>query len=349
MPSERKIWIDLDNVPHVPLFAPIIEELKRKGYSLLLTSRNTPQIGEMLEFHHIISKRVGRGFRKNKLSKIAGTSIRALQLMSLIVREKPVLAVSHGSRAQLLACSLVGLPCVAMTDYEFADSSMLRIGSPCVLVPEVIPEEAFLTRGRQVEKYPGIKEDIYVPRFRPDPAIKAELGVDDEQLLVTVRPPASDAHYHTVESDHLFCATMDFLCSRQDVTTVVLPRNPKQEQLVRESWAESVASSHIIIPSRVVDGLNLIWHSDVVISGGGTMNREAASLGVPVYSIFRGKIGAVDQYLAREGRLVLLATKEDVRTKIQLTRRQHPVSPESVVTPALAAIVRKIEDQIPQL
>ena len=96
------------------------------------------------------------------------------------------------------------------------------------------------------------------------------------------------------------------------------------------------------IPEQVVDGLNLIWHSDFVISGGGTMNREAAALGVPVYSIFRSKIGAVDQYLSSMGRLVLLESAEDLRTKILLVRRNRPAKPQNGHAAALSSIVEHI-------
>ncbi|MGA8865315.1 MAG: DUF354 domain-containing protein, partial [Candidatus Sulfotelmatobacter sp.] len=92
---------------------------------------------------------------------------------------------------------------------------------------------------------------------------------------------------------------------------------------LRSAWAEALASRKLLIPDHVEDGLNLIWNSDLVISGGGTMNREAAAMGVPVYSIFRGKIGAVDRYLAQEGRLVMVETVEDVRTKIKAVRRSR--------------------------
>jgi len=80
----------------------------------------------------------------------------------------------------------------------------------------------------------------------------------------------------------------------------------------------------------------------LVISGGGTMNREAAALGVPVYSVFRGKIGAVDNYLARRGRLVLLETVEDVHTKIVIARRKRPAGPEKQSESILNDIVAHI-------
>jgi hypothetical protein len=144
----------------------------------------------------------------------------------------------------------------------------------------------------------------------------------EKELLVTVRPPATEAHYHNPESDRLLKAALIFLTAQHDVRVVLLPRNDRQSAALRKEWGEQIAKGKIVIPAQVMDGLNLIWHSDLVISGGGTMNREAAALGVPVYSIFRGKMGAVDRYLAGAGRLVFVEHVEDIYTKIVLKRRE---------------------------
>jgi predicted glycosyltransferase len=59
----------------------------------------------------------------------------------------------------------------------------------------------------------------------------------------------------------------------------------------------------VIVPERAVDAQSLIAFSDLVVSAGGTMNREAAALGVPVYTTYGGRLGGVDEALIREGRL----------------------------------------------
>jgi predicted glycosyltransferase len=129
--------------------------------------------------------------------------------------------------------------------------------------------------------------------------------------------------------------------------TVVLPRNERQAAILRRYCGEAIASGKVIIPDHVEDGLNLIWHADLVVSGGGTMNREAAAMQVPVYSIFRGKIGAVDKHLVEDGRLVLLETPADVRSKITLVRRQRETRPSSsCASPALLTIVENIASMV---
>jgi predicted glycosyltransferase len=164
----------------------------------------------------------------------------------------------------------------------------------------------------------------------------------EEDLVVTIRPPASEAHYHNPQTDELFAATVEFLSRSRGVKLVALPRNEKQELELRKRWPELLGNRTMLIPGRVVNGLNLIWHSDFVVSAGGTMNREAASLGVPVYSVFRGRIGAVDQFLASRGRLVLLNNVEEVQTKIVLARRNRPMRPEKRAEVILPYIVRQI-------
>ena len=227
-------------------------------------------------------------------------------------------------------------------DYEYVQT----IVKPTYMAaPEMLSDSAM--KGcyrRSLFKYPGIKEDVYVPDFRPDPSILKELGIREGELVVTIRPPATEAHYHNPESELLFEATINFLGEQPNTRMVILPRNEKKQTAwVKNNWAEWCRNGKIIFPEHVVDGLNLIWHSDLVISGGGTMNREAAALGVPVYSIFRGTIGAVDRYLSENGRLVLLETVGDVRTKILLHKRHPAGQLENPSRKALDKIVEIIE------
>ncbi len=337
---KKKIWIDLVNSPHVLFFRPIIEELNKRGYAVILTARDCPQICGLADQFNLCYKCIGHHFGKNKVLKVAGMFIRALQLARFVISEKPDLALSHGSREQLLLASILSIQSVLITDYEY--SKFLPIKLTWLIVPEVIPESAVKKQSRGILKYPGIKEDVYVANFEPDSRILRDLGINGDGLMVTIRPPATEAHYHSRKSEELFAATIDFLGRTPNLRMVLLPRNEKQEALVRKTWHRKCNNGKIIIPDHVVDGLNLIWHSDLVISGGGTMNREAAALGVPVYSIFRGKIGAVDQYLANSGRLVLLESVKDIYTKIILNKSRRPRKIKRTNRVALHRIVDEI-------
>lgn len=320
--SQKKIWIDLDNSPHVPFFIPITEELQKRGHKILLTARDSYQVCELVKFHHLACKVIGSHWGKNRALKAVGTLGRAAQLVILAIKEKPDLAISLVSRAQLLACKALAIPTIVIFDYEFV-MRMQFLHPDWIFVPEVIPDSGAGVAKREVLRYPGLKEDVYVPRFKPDPTMKKQLGISETDLLVTVRPPATEAHYHNPESEKLLSVALDFLTHQSDVRVVLLPRNCRQAVALQKEWGDWIARGKIVIPEHVLDGLNLIWFSDLVISGGGTMNREAAALGVPVYSIFRGKIGAVDRYLVEKGRLVLIERDEDVQTKIVLARRRQ--------------------------
>ena len=336
-----KIWIDLDNSPHVPLFLPIIEELERRNFRVFLTARDSYQVCELLRLHELSCKVVGRHYGKKWILKVAGTVFRAVQLVPLALSERPDLVVSHGSRAQTMVASLFGIPKVLMFDYEFSNATRF-LNPEWVFVPDMIPADRVGQKPDHVLRYPGLKEDVYVPRFKPDPNLKAQLGLREDELIVTVRPPATEAHYHNPQSEQFLTETLRYLLEQSDARVLLLPRNQNQARAIRSYWAKAIDEHRIIIPESAVDGLNLIWNSDLVISGGGTMNREAAALGVPVFSIFRGHLGAVDRYLAKTGRLTLIEKVEDIRTKIVLQRRKPALWGSTKQSAVLECIVNGI-------
>jgi uncharacterized protein len=336
-----KIWIDIDNSPHVPFFRPIVEELQKRGYEIELTGRDIYQVCELLEFFNLPCKVIGKGYGKNTVLKVLGNCLRAAQLIPTAGKFHADLAISHGSRAQVLVSKLLGIPTVMMHDYEHSTKTGF-IEADYVFMPDVIPSNSMSSRSETVFKYPGLKEDVYVPQFVPDFSSLSPLGISQDQIIVTLRPPATEAHYHNPEAELLFAEVLRFMSENPLVRGVVLPRNQRQGDQLRRHWPKLISSGSLIIPSSPVDGLNLIWFSDLMVSGGGTMNREAAALGVPVYSVFRGKIGAVDKYLAENGRLILLDNLKDVRSKVVLAHRNRPFLPDGSVRPALQTIVNNI-------
>jgi predicted glycosyltransferase len=340
-PTGRKIWIDLDNSPHVPFFRPIIDELEKRGHQVFVTARDAYQVRELLAFYGVSGKMVGKHHGRIKVFKALGTCWRALALSAAVRKEKPVLSVSHGSRGCLLASAILGIPHVMLTDYEFV-AKIPTIKPTWLMVPSVVPDDNLSLHGARVLKYPGIKEDVYLSSFRPDPTLRKRLGISADELLVIVRPPATEAHYHNPEAEGLLTEALSGFLRNPEARIILLPRNKRQEAELRPAWTDALASGKLLIPDHVEDGMNLIWNSDLVISGGGTMNREAAAMNVPVYSIFRGQIGAVDRYLSQEGRLVMIETVEDVRTKIKAVRRMRSAQHSGRNVPALATIVDNI-------
>lgn len=339
--KKDKIWIDFDNSPHVPFFMPIIAELEKRGYPVMLTVRDCFQVCGLMELFKLKYTPIGHHSGKNKVRKLFGLFYRALQMGPIVMKEKPALALSHGSRAQLILASMLHIPSVLCADYE--GTKWLPFIHPTWLItPEVIPDKAFNFKKNRILRYPGIKEDVYAPSFKPDPSINDEFGFDGKKIVITIRPPATEAHYHNPQSKELFDVAVEFFAQKEDICIVLLPRNDKQGASIRKRWSTWCTNGKIIIPDHVVNGLNLIWHSDLVVSGGGTMNREATALGVPVYSIFRGKIGAVDRYLAEKGKLILLESAEDIKTKVSLKKREPKNKFEGRNNTALSCIVNSI-------
>lgn len=347
--KKGKIWIDLDNSPHVPFFVPIMKELEERGHVVFVTTRDCFQVCGLADYYKLRHKIIGRHYGANKLLKVIGTVWRSIQLAPTILKEKPDISLSHGSRSLIMLSSLLGIPTIHFFDYEFIQ--WLPFFKPTLgMAPELV-------KGHDVAKnfkkgfrvYSGLKEDVYVPSFKPDPSILRKLSLKNGDMIATLRPPATEAHYHNPESEKLFFEVVEYLGSKPGVRMVILPRNRKtQRDMVYRTWPKWCEERKIIVPDEALNGLDLMWYSDFVVSGGGTMNREAAALGVPVYSIFRGKIGAVDKYLAERGRLTLIETVEDTRSKIRVVRRLKGEAGNLSDRVALKQIMAVIEEVIAQ-
>jgi len=220
------------------------------------------------------------------------------------------LAVGHGSRGMLLAARMLRIPTLTLYDYEGASVALFNRLSTYVMTPEAIPlqtlEKLGLTKEHHLT-YPGLKEDVYVSGFQPNDAIMRELNLDPSRIIITIRPPSRTAHYRSEESFRLYDAILQLLATRDDVQIVLVPRDRDVAEAYRLAQAKNV-----IIPRTVVDGMNLLYHSDLMISGGGTMVREAAALGVPAVTIFKGQMGAVDKWLIDEGRMIAVDRAEEI-------------------------------------
>ena len=234
------------------------------------------------------------------------------------------------------------MPTVVAFDYEYVKGiSFFR--PTLYLVPELLCEKLKRKHIKNVTGYPGIKEDVYVHDFDPDPTTLSSLGINGDKIIVTIRPPATAAHYHALKSDELFDQVVNHLLSNENIQIILLPRTKKQDFLLKGKWHDAFFSGKIIVPPHALHGLNIIWYSDMVLSGGGTMIREAAALGVPSHSFFGGREGAVDQYLERSGRLTVLRCRSDIESKLVLTRRKRPKVSAHGNRDALLYVVDAIE------
>jgi len=339
---KKAIWIDLDNSPHVPLFAPIIKHYRENGIEVILTARDHSQTLELLELSGLDNgvTVVGRHYGKSKLNKIRGLLVRAKQLVSHIKTNKAriAVAVSHGSRSMVLAARWLKIPVITMYDYEFTETGIFNRFSDMVLVPDRISDKVLdeiRLSGCKRFKYPGIKEELYVRNFQSTEGFLRDLlnehglKFSDDKIVAVLRPPATTANYHSDKSDVLFTGILKKLTKSTDTFTVIVPRTKEQAFEISALLLNMGAPPEsCFVLSEAVDGLELACAADLLISGGGTMNREAVLLGVPVYSIFAGRQGSLDSQMEDEGMITFIRSNEDVE-KIVLRKRDRTETTQS--------------------
>lgn len=311
-----RVWIDMTASAHVLVFRPLIERLRGRGDEVEITAREYAQTLQLLELHGLTAEVIGRHGGRSRVQKARQMTHRLGALKSWAKDRDFDIALAHGSHELTMTARRLGIPSSDTFDYEFAKLQH-QLGCRAatkVVVPDAIPPERLRPYGVRPPKlvqYPGLKEEYYLSDFEADPALLDEFGVDRERVLVVLRPPPDVSLYHR-HANPLFPMTLEHLGRLDNVHAFVIPRTEEQREYVRE-----LALPSVILPETAVDAQSLIALADVVVSAGGTMNREAAALGVPVYTTYGGRLGGVDEELIRDGRLKPLT---DPRA-LELTKR----------------------------
>ena len=310
-----KVWIDLANSPHVSIFKPLMDGLEARGHSVLTTARDFAQTIPLARHRGIEAEHIGTHGGDSSVGKATKLMDRAVRL-ARYVRSKGIdLALSHNSYSQIVAGRMAGVRVITMMDYEGQPANHLAFRfAHRVLVPDCFPDESlrrFGARRDRVHKYRGFKEQIYLSDFEPNESFRedfiAACNLDPDfdlksNVIVTVRTPATMAAYHRFDNP-LFDILLADLDRKTDITVIALPRTPEQAQEIRVKYPS------LRVPRRPLDGRHLMYFSDLVVSGGGTMNREAAVLGTPAYTIFAGALPAVDLRLIEMERLVPISRR----------------------------------------
>lgn len=334
-----RIWFDADNAPHVLIMRPLVTELQRQGHEVIFTARDRAGTCQLMDLYGLPYLRVGTEFGLGMFHKATGTLGRAWTLARAMRPRRPEVSFGHGSRALPAASALLGVPSVTMYDYEWVNPSLFNLLCRRILLPDVIGEarcrEAGI-RATRVRFYPGYKEELYLAGRTLDASLVSDLGLRPGRIHVLLRPPATTAHYHNPEAEVILDAILALLAQRDDTQLVWLGRGEAQLRMLERN-----RPADVIVPKRSYDGPSLIGAMDLVIGGGGTMTREAAVLGIPSYSFFRGRAGRVDEALEQEGRLVMLRSTAEVPAKLKL--RSRPAAPAAPAANELvAAICREI-------
>jgi predicted glycosyltransferase len=312
-----RIWFDMTASAHPVVFRPIISRLHDAGHEVQITARDYAQTLGIIERYGMDYVAVGRHAGASRARKVLALTQRTSKLHRF-ARSAFDLAVAHGSNDLALAAAWAGIPAVNMFDYEFAVQQH-HIGcrlAKRVITPDAIPPSRLARFGATEDKllqYPGLKEEYYLADFEPDTGVFDRLGVDSSRVVVVVRPPPDVSLYHR-KSNPLFPRVLNYLGDRTDVHAVVIPRTDAQREHVR-----ALALPSVLVAEGAVDAQSMIAASDLVVSAGGSMNREAVALGVPVYTTYGGRLGGVDESLIRTGRLRPLT---DVRA-LELEKRTN--------------------------
>jgi predicted glycosyltransferase len=300
-----RVWIDITNSPHVPFFRPLIALLRDEGHEVEVTSRAYAQTIELLRLHGIDATVIGEHGGRSRIAKARAMWGRLRALRRWAKGRELDAALAHGSYDLTLTARRLGIPSGTTFDYEFAYAQHQLGTRPAtrVAVPEAIPAERLRRYGLRPPKltrYEGLKEEYYLADFEPDATVLDEVGVDRSRIVVVLRPPPDVSLYHRT-ANALFPEVLRAAGSRGDVHAVVLPRTAEQATAIAQ-----LALPSVLVPRRAVDAQSLVAFADLVVSAGGTMNREAVALGTPAYTLFAGRLGGVDEELVRTGRLRVL-------------------------------------------
>jgi predicted glycosyltransferase len=297
-----RIWVDLTAPAHPIVFRPIVARLRAAGHDVTVTARDYAQTLVLARRQGLDAVEVGRHGGASRVGKLGSLTDRTSRLLRWARPRAFDVALAHGSNDLALVARMLGVPAANTFDYEFA-TVQHTLGCRLarrVVVPDAIPPERLAPYGvgpGKLRRYPGLKEEYYLADFEPDEAVLDRLAVDRERLLITVRPPPDVSLYHR-KSNPLFPQVLAHIGHDPGVHAVVLPRTEAQRATVR-----GLGYPSLIVPDGAEDGQSLVALADLVISAGGTMNREAVALGTPVYTTYGGRLGGVDELLIREGRL----------------------------------------------
>jgi predicted glycosyltransferase len=337
-----KIWIDCTAAAHPLVMRPIVERLEGAGHEVRVTAREYGQTQGVLERLGIAYESVGRHAGGSVTRKGAAVAGRSLSLVRWAWGHRFDLALGHGSVDLGVVSGALRIPSVQMQDYEYAglQRQIAFRAARRVLAPDAIPVDAMRRAGaseRKLFRYPGLKEDYYLSDFEPDPSILEGLGIDPALVLVVVRPPPETSAYHA--ANPLYEGLMDRLATDPDSLAVVIPRTEAQARSLGRRAAGDRAGN-LLVPDRAIDAQSLIAYADLVVSAGGTMNREAVALGTPAYTIFSGRMGAVDERLIATSRLRVLADPSGLHLRKREAKPgvREPRDPQLLVDGALQAV-----------
>lgn len=288
-----KIWIDISNAPHAHFFKHVIKKVKAKT---IVTTRAFDSIPQILDLHNINYTIIGNHGGSGIKEKLIASSKRILELAEFIADKDVDLAVfKHSVEAPRVAFGLQ-IPSVCVLDNEnaVAQNKLMLPLSTKVIAPQCIPAHEIMQFGVQKEnliQFNGICELAHVHGFTPDPGVLTELGLDPDKKIVVMRPEPVKANYFN--GDKKKTIIKKILQNNSFDQCVVFPRIEEQKKVLH--------FPNTVIPEKAVDTLSLMHYAGLVISAGGSMNREAICVGTPALSTYPEKLLSVTKFLIEKG------------------------------------------------
>ncbi len=335
-----RVWVDIDNPPQTRYLLPLARRFEAAGHEVTLTARGYGDTLAILDSEGAVFEAIGSSFGKGLPRKLVGLAARARQLSDFVRRqpERPGLVLA-GSRSATLAARRLRIPSFVIVDYEYADLLVFSASGTNILFPSVIDSARFRRHGISRERlmpFDGLKEDISFADVDFGSVQGHDFGERNGAPRILFRPPAEESHYFRRESRDLAFELLRYLAGH-GAKVVFSPRFDWQIRYLESvpHWPQAP-----VVLDRPIPFVSLLKGVDAVVSAGGTMLREAAYLGVPAYSIFRSRIGAVDRQLASLGRLYMLSSASDF-PRIDLSPRGslRPLHGESQVADDLSRVI----------
>lgn len=270
------IWVDITNLPHALFFENFI-----KAHDAFVTTRDFGILTDVLDSKKIDYTVVGRHGGKSAKEKLAQSSLRAAKLTKLLSQKKIMVGVSKHSVELPRVCFGLGIPCIQVVDNEYAEHQNRLTLPLCdkIITPWATDVGRLISQGadrKKIIRFRGVCELQHVKNYKPSRPEKTG--------YIVVRPePVFAAYFESsVKTQNIISAL-----HKLGKEIIVIPRG-------NERYSGTVSM-------RGADSLDLIYHADAFIGGGGTMNREAALLGTPTISYYPGSLLGVDRFLIRRG------------------------------------------------
>lgn len=314
-----KIWFDIDNTPHVNFFKPFVKHFG-VTHDLIFSLKQFAEVEKL--FHSEIGmdyQMIGKHKGGSKIMKVIGVGQRTIQLLAKM--EKFDLKISIGGDSSNLCAKIRGKKSVTFDDNETAPNWRYSPFTDFAFWPVAIDEKVIFNQGFKPSKtyrYNGFKEDVYIADYQPDPQFLTHLPFDN---YVVVRPENILANYVGLKRT-IVPELVDLLVDK-GINVLYLPRYKHDFGLVKPS-------NSIFIPPNPLNGLDVCYYADAVLTGAGTLAREAACLGTPAVSFFAGKkLLMVDQAMIREKKMFFSRNPSDIVNYLSNSSKKNPAFEKS--------------------